>query len=465
MFIKDTEQWAEQTFGNADLGDKRRTKRLVKLSGQLAARTGASIVQAAGDTAAIEGAYRFIRNNKIDASDIAEAGFNALLGQLYQSKTVLALEDTSTLSYQHCVRKELGTTGTNPNSKTKGMLVHSVLLVDADGERTLGLGAQQRWCRKQEDFGQKHKRHKRGYEDKESYKWQSTSEALSMRYAPVMERIISVCDRESDIFEYLNYKQANQQRFVVRVNHDRALLECDQKLKEHLGQQSSTGSYQVHVQQKGGRKARIAKVAVRFAQVIIQAPKEHPAFVPIQLNIVTCEEIHAPAGVEPLCWRLYTSEAVDSMEDALTIIRYYELRWRVEEFHKAWKSAGTKVESFKLQKRKNLEKMMVITAFIAIRLLQLRELISDKEKSQKVSCSSFFNKAEWQLLWLKTEFKPLPKEPPSLYWAYYALAKLGRWYDSKRNGRVGWNALWDGWHNLTELIESIRLVQNSLDEM
>ncbi len=62
MFIKNTEQWAEEIFGNADLGDNRRTKRLVKLSSQLATHTGASVVQAAGDTASIEGAYRFIRN-------------------------------------------------------------------------------------------------------------------------------------------------------------------------------------------------------------------------------------------------------------------------------------------------------------------------------------------------------------------------------------------------------------------
>jgi len=28
-----------------------------------------------------------------------------------------------------------------------------------------------------------------------------------------------------------------------------------------------------------------------------------------------------------------------------------------------------------------------------------------------------------------------------MFWAYYALAKLGRWHDSKRTGIVGWEAL------------------------
>lgn len=170
MFIKDTEQWAKEIFGHADLGDNRRTKRLVKLSAQMAAHMGASVVEAAGDTASIEGAYRFIRNQAVDASDIAEAGFGSLLPRLSESSTILALEDTTTLSYAHGVSKELGNTGTKQEGKRKGMWAHSVLMVDADSEQTLGLGEQYRWCRKAENHGQKHDRHKRAYEDKESYK-------------------------------------------------------------------------------------------------------------------------------------------------------------------------------------------------------------------------------------------------------------------------------------------------------
>lgn len=465
MFIKDTEEWAEKMFSDAELGDKRRTKRLVKLSSQIAAHTGASIVQATSDNASIEGAYRFIRNNSVQASEIAKAGFEALLPCLRQSSTILALEDTTTLSYKHKVAKELGNTGTKLDCKTKGMWAHSVLMVDADSEQTLGLGEQYRWCRKDSEHGKKHDRAKRAYEDKESFKWQRSSEALSSRYESVMDRIISVCDRESDIFEYMAYKQQNQQRFVVRVSHDRKLPDNDAKLKEHVGTLSSSVSYQVNVKQKGGREARTAKIAVRYAKVTISPPKGHPGLTPLILNVISCIGIKPPKGVAPLCWYLYTSEPIELMEDALKIVRYYELRWRVEEFHKAWKSAGTRVESLKLQKRKNLEKMIVITAFVSIRLLQLRELVHDREQAKITSCHSFLNDVEWQILWSKIEAKPVPKEPPSLYWAYYALAKLGRWYDSKRTGQVGWSALWAGWYNLTQLISGARLVQNILVKM
>jgi hypothetical protein len=274
MLIKDTEKWANNLFGNAELGDKRRSKRLVKLSHLMASNTGSSIVKASGSQAAIEGAYRFIRNDKIEANDIAIAGFFSLLPELKLSNNILALEDTSTLSYRHKVTKELGFTGSSKKCKAKGMLAHSVLMVDAQTEKTIGLAEQHRWCRKDEDFGIKHQRKQREYKTKESYKWQRSSEAMTARYAEVMNNIISVCDRESDLFDYIDYKDKHQQRFVVRAKHERIVTSDGDKLTPYINQQSSELSYQVKIQQKGGRKARIANVAVRFASVSISPPKK-----------------------------------------------------------------------------------------------------------------------------------------------------------------------------------------------
>ena len=97
MLIKNTEEWANHLFKNANLGDERRTKRLVKISHLMASNSGSSIVKASGSPASIEGAYRFLRNDKIKADDIACAGFSSLLPDLKHSKKMLALEDTSTL--------------------------------------------------------------------------------------------------------------------------------------------------------------------------------------------------------------------------------------------------------------------------------------------------------------------------------------------------------------------------------
>jgi hypothetical protein len=66
-------------------------------------------------------------------------------------------------------------------------------------------------------------------------------------------------------------------------------------------------------------------------------------------------------------------------------------------------------------------------------------------------------------MWSKIENKALPKKPPTLYWAYYALAKLGRWHDSKRIVVVGWEALWDGWFALTKLLEGAKFMQQEME--
>ncbi|MGL4733990.1 MAG: IS4/Tn5 family transposase DNA-binding protein, partial [Enterovibrio sp.] len=71
MFLTDAEQWATKTFSQADLGDLRRTKRLVKLTASLADHIGQSIVQSLKSPSDIEAAYRFTRNQAIDAQSIA----------------------------------------------------------------------------------------------------------------------------------------------------------------------------------------------------------------------------------------------------------------------------------------------------------------------------------------------------------------------------------------------------------
>ncbi len=47
-------------------------------------------------------------------------------------------------------------------------------------------------------------------------------------------------------------------------------------------------------------------------------------------------------------------------------------RWRIEDYHKAWKS-GVGVERQRFQSPENLERMVAITVFLTVPLLQLRE--------------------------------------------------------------------------------------------
>jgi hypothetical protein len=401
-----------------------------------------------------------MRNSAVDAEAIAEEGFEAVLREFPDDATLLAVEDTTTLSFRHGVADELGVTGTDPGARSRGILVHSTLLINAEKERTLGLVEQHRWCRDEQAHGRKHQRKKRTYQDKESYKWQRSSERLSQRLGRHMARTISVCDRESDVYEYLTYKQQNGQRFVIRASVDRALSCPAGRLFGVLDEQAELlGHKSVDIPQRGGRKARRARLALSVMRVELRPPQraQGRSGDVLEVNAIVAREVDPPDGVQPLCWRLLTSEAIDDVHSLETIVRYYELRWRIEEYHKVWKS-GVGVERQRFQRAENLERMLVITAFVAVRLLQLREAMMDEPESE-AGCAAVLEEEQWRVLWATTEKNPIPREPPSARWAFLALARLGGFTDTKRTGRPGWATIWHGWFRLQERVEGYRLAK------
>jgi len=118
-------------------------------------------------------------------------------------------------------------------------------------------------------------------------------------------------------------------------------------------------------------------------------------------------------------------------------VRYYELRWRIEEYHKARKS-GVGVERQRFQRVENLQRMLVITAFLAERLMQLRERLAAPAGEPEATCEMVLSTDEWKVLWVSTKPKePIPQTAPSAHWAFYAIARLGGFTDTKHTGRPG----------------------------
>lgn len=457
---RDAGVWAEQTFGCSQLGDARRTARLVKLAGALARQVGSSPSRACeGDAAANEGAYRLLRNDAVAPEAIAEGGFAATAELAAEYETLLAVEDTSALSYEHAVVAELGDLGGDARSAKRGFFVHSVLLLDAESGRTVGLIDQERWKRESAARGQRHQRRERAYEDKESIKWQRASERMAKRLGARMPRVISVCDREADIYEYLKYKRQVDERFVVRGSWDRRVQGEATHLFEALEQAPVLGEHTVAVAQRGGqqaRRARKARLSVRASTVTLRPPRRNGGLGPLEVNAVLAQERATPPGEEPVCWLLLSSEPVDSFAAACQLLHHYTLRWRVEEFHKAWKS-GAGVEQRRMQSADNLERMAVVLAFVAVRLLQLRETLDDHATDKGRAgrpCTEVLSVPEWKVLWITRERSRPPKRAPSLRWAYEAIARLGGWMDTKQTGRASWQTIWHGWFRLQERVDT-----------
>ena len=453
--------WAQAMFGECELGDRRRTQRLVKVGAALASHVGDSLYAACrGDEAANEGAYRFMRNEAVEPKAIAEGAFAASVRALGECGLVLSVEDTTTLSYAHAPSEELGDLGGPEGSRRRGFHVHSALLVDAHGERTLGLAAQHCWRRDEGERGQRARRRERAYETKESFKWQRTAQQLRTRLGPLMERVVSVCDREADVFEYLYDKVEHGERFVVRAAWDRRTAQA-QRLFERLENAPVLGAREVEVMQRGGRRARRAQVELRGCALELCEPRAGKAGRRLQVNAVLVHESEPPEGTAGLRWVLLSSEPIDEGLSAQRLVRFYELRWRIEEFHQAWKSGATCVEDQRLQSPQRLERMAVILAFVAVRVMQLREVLHEPRggTGPKRCCTEVLSDEQWKVLWLTREKKRPPKRPPSLRWAYESVAKLGGWIDTKRTGRAGWKALWEGWFILEHRVEAVQLAQ------
>ncbi len=456
--LYDVRRWSKQTFGGCRLADERHRKRVIEIGAILAQRPADSLSAACGtDEAARLGGYRLIENDRVNPDAIAEGGFAATVERADDVRRMLAASDTTTLSFSHAASLSLGDVGGPKACNVHGWHVHSSLLINADGPMVIGLIDQQWRCRDPAGRGRKHQRKQRAYNEKESFKWQATSVRLSQRLGPVMDRVIELCDAEADVYEFLDYKVKNNQRFIVRVSQNRCLSDADEKLWTHLGQQEALGQITVNVPQRGGRVARQATLTLRAAQVTLRPPSRlvGPQLEPLTLNAVLVEELSCPSDAEPLHWRLYTGEPAQTFEQVKQVTLDYGQRWQVEDFHKAWKS-GCKVEEQRQQTPCNLQRMAQIRGFVATRLLQLKQHAA---LAPETPCEPLLDRVTWKCLYLSTEkdSRSLPDKPPSQRWALHAVARLGGWNDSKHTGRPGWAALIRGWDALQSRITGYRL--------
>jgi hypothetical protein len=143
--------------------------------------------------------------------------------------------------------------------------------------------------------------------------------------------VIHIFDREGDITEVFDQiRQLQQTGVLVRAAHDRNLDQNSERLWQKLESQPVRFEQEIKVPETGKRKARIAKLAVRFSKVNLRVPYRFDNRDPLQVYAVYATEIDCPEGETPLEWMLLTTEVVEELETALKILRWYTYRWRIE---------------------------------------------------------------------------------------------------------------------------------------
>ena len=353
-------------FDSVSLGDKRLERRLgvIATAMELAPRDG--FVEQAGSVAALEATYRFLSNDRGRPEDVFEGHARKTVERASGHDSVLVIHDTTEFRFGGAKeRTGLGRVSTNERD---GFLAHYSLCVAPDGE-PLGTVALFAWSRLD------HEKRPKGYgaivdPDRQSLRWSEAVERASERLFGKTSPI-HVMDREGDNFELFAALAENQERFVIRLGHDR-------RLKRGRGRD---GTPMLYEELSGGpaRLTRAAKIerrerdpgnnkrgvfperAARTAQLEIRA-REMDVYrsharqdLPdcLTLNFVEAREIDAPAGTEPVLWRLITTEPIDTDGQICEVIDVYRQRWLVEEFFKVIKT-GCRFESHQLEDIKGL---------------------------------------------------------------------------------------------------------------
>ncbi len=447
-------QWAHEIFSRCELGDRRRNRRLIEYAGRQAQHPQDSTHSVCEGSGALkEGTFRFLRNERVDPDSILEGGFKACIARLEKAKDVLVIEDTTTMKYWHQVAEELGELGGNKDRPSRGFLVHTALAVERETRDILGLLDQQWWIRETDRPG-RNTRKKRPYAEKENFKWQRSSERIRERVSST-NSLIWVCDREADVYEYLEYKLRHEDRFVVRASYNRTVAGDAGHLWDQLRSEPVKYQRTVQIQQRGrhrgmrpknARPARTAKTEVRACR-ITHTPQGKS---PIKLHAVYVSEPKPPKDAEPLEWMLLTTEPIDDNSDIESIIKIYEQRWMIEEYHRVWKT-GCRAEDRRFQASDNLRRILAILAFIAVRIMQLRTGLNAQSKA---SCEQVLSTPQWKCLYaLVNPGKRLPRKAPNVKWAAQALAKLAGWIPTKRGMPPGYLTLWKGWSMLESRVE------------
>ena len=478
--LADAMAWAQHTFGELDLGDPRRTRRLVQVAGAIAADPQASLPRhMAGEWSALKAVYRLLRADGVSHEAIRGAVCQQTRQQMQQGPedgVLLLVHDDPELDYgYHSALAGLGPIG---NGSHRGFFVHSVLAMGPtqDSERILGLVHQEPWVRvpapRQRDGGKRSSR-ERGERPRESEAWTRAVEQVGP--APSRQVWIHVGDRYADMFAFLQRCRQMGTFFVVRAAQNRRVLVQEHEAQPHLDHlldcarswpAQATGSIEVPSEHE--RRARVAQVQLSWASMQLLAPENGPeaGSEPLPLWVLrvwepqppdkeVAQREYVPSGkhgskgkpeveseqVEALEGILLSALPVDNEQQAWQVIASSRSRWPIEDLHRGLKT-GCRIEQRHLQEQRSLENLLAVVSPIAVRLLQLRNLCREEPEQPALA---YVEPEEAQVV--ATQLG-VAVEHLNLKQFVRCVAQLGGFLGRRSDGDPGWQTLWNGWLRL-----------------
>ncbi len=439
--------WAEKEFKTMALGDARLDRRAVLLAEQFAHKPGASIPQACGNWAGTAAAYRFLSNDSVDAQAVLQAHVDASVLRIGHHPVVLCLQDTTELDF-----RGQDTEGLGPLSyeAQRGLYLHPTYAV-TPGREPLGLVNSWNWAR---EFKPKDGGPRPGV--LESQRWlESYARLVDLAAELPATRLVHVADRESDLMALLQLAQRSGHAvdYVIRAQHNRVLPGKQAgKLWQQVMATTVLGRIGFQMPAGRGRRARWVEQELRAKRVVLKAHKD-----PLEQVEVTCLialEVGAPIGVAPVVWRLLSNRPVDTLEQALEMVQWYQARWEIEMFFNMLKE-GCRVEQLQLCHIDRIYTALALYMVVAWRINRLMRL---GRQLPDLPADLLFDDDEWQAAFILNRKKP-PKEAPPLNTVMRLVAQLGGFLGRKDDGEPGAKTLWLGLREIAIFVQGIRFAR------
>lgn len=438
--------------------DARLDKRFERILEQLEPNIGTSVPQASGNYHQAKAIYRFWDNKKVTTDAILTDTIRSTKSKCIQSEVVLCIQDTTDIDFSNL--KQTSGLGYLGMKYKLGIKLHSAIAVSGDG-LPLGILKERYWERPLEEFGKRKDRKNKEISQKESYRWVEFQNELNNELKDV-KKLIHICDREGDIYDFLSAERANNQYILLRIVQDRIISDETHRIKSYLNSLPEMGRTTVNVGRNGNEPPREAELEIRYGQVKIQCPlnqQKNAKCKEIELTIIKAIEVGIDSDTEnAIEWYLATDLEIKSKEDVEQCLQYYCYRWLIERFHYVLKS-GFKIEDLQLETSDRLENAIATYTIIAMRILELTYLCRIQPE---LYADVVFSEDEIRLLQMKFK-KRASQERLLLLDAVIMVAMLGGFMGRKSDGMPGLKTIWRGMFALEMMVEGLNLARATLD--
>jgi hypothetical protein len=270
-------------------------------------------------------------------------------------------------------------------------------------------------------------------------------------------------DREADFFELFDEQRRHPRvDLLVRAKHDRRTTgglnlsntvwesPVQTRLSIQVPRQSARPKKSKQ-QARPKRAARTAQVALRYTRVELSPPPHCKDRKPVSVSLVHVVEDTLPEDglIE---WYLITTLELSSVEHALDCVKWYCLRWRIEDWHRVLKS-GCRIEQIAHQTADRLQRAIAINLVIAWRIMLMTLL---GRETPEMPAEVLFSDLEIEVLQAYAK-KKRQTEPSCLGDAVRLVAKMGGYLGRSCDSPPGHQLMWQGFSQLQLMCEGFAL--------